>query len=96
MRFEWDTAKNRGNVRKHGLCFETAQEMFSDPHVVFIEDKHSSNERWLAVGMVDNVVVVVVHEAFIQDPETEDEVVRIISARKATPHERKAYEEGDF
>ena len=96
MKFEWDPAKNRVNRQKHRVNFETARQVFDDPHVVFIADDHSSDERWLAIGAIDNVVLVVVHEEFIQDPEAGDEVVRIISARKATSHERKAYEEGDF
>ena len=96
MRFEWDPAKNRGNARKHGLGFETARGVFSDPLVVFVEDPEPHEERWLAVGKVDDVVIVVAHEAFMAGPDADDEIVRIISARKATAHERKAYEEGDF
>ncbi len=59
-----------------------------------LEDPHSDERRWRTIGMVGNQVGMVVHTWPNLDPVTGDEVGRIISARKATRHERAAYEEG--
>ena len=96
MRWTWDAKKNRANKKAHGLSFETAQLVFDDPLAVSRPDPISEEERWQTIGMVGPVVLFVVHTW--PEPEKEDgeEIGRIISARKATAHERRAYEEGKF
>ena len=96
MRWTWDANKNRINKRKHGLSFETARLVFDDPLMVHRPGPHGDEERWHTIGMIENVVVIVAHTWPKPEPGTGVELGRIISARKATPHERRAYEEGDF
>ena len=97
MRWTWDPAKNERNKREHhGLSFETARLVFEDPLALSRLDQHPEEERWQTIGVIGQVAILVVHTTPIRDPETGEEVGRIISARKATSHERKAYEEGDF
>ncbi len=95
MRWLWDEAKNVANQRKHRLSFETAQLVFDDPVAASRLDEHPDGDRWQTVGQVGTVIMLVVHTC----PEietSEEETGRIISARRATAHERKAYEEGEF
>ena len=96
MRWTWDETKDRANRRTHGLSFETAALVFDDPLAAYRPDPHPIEQRWQTIGMIGNVVVLVVHTWPELDRATSEEVGRIISARKATPHERKAYEEGEF
>jgi len=94
MRWTWDGAKARSNRLKHRLSFETAQLVFDDPLAQSKPDPAADEERWLTLGLVGDVAIVVVHTW----PDADDDggTGRIISARKATPRERKAYEEGGF
>jgi len=90
VRFEWDENKERTNIVKHGVGFGEAAKVFSDPHAIIREDHMvEGEERLHAIGYVDRVLLVVhtVREEGL------GAVVRIISARKATPAERKLYEE---
>ena len=96
MRWTWDHNKNRANERTHGLSFETARLVFGDPLAASRQDPYPDEQRWQTIGMVSNVVAIVVHTWPTTEQETGEETGRIISARKATTHERKAYEEGDF
>ena len=92
VRFEWDESKDRANIVKHGVGFDEARKVFSDPHVIIREDREVEGEdRLHAIGYVDRVLLVVhsVREAGL------GAIIRIISARKATPAERKLYEESD-
>jgi len=90
MRVEWDEAKNEINRRKHGIEFETAQLVFDDPCcVTFIERLTDGEERWHAIGSIENIIILVVVHTYRE--EAPDEVVRIISARPATRRERKLY-----
>ena len=90
IRFEWDEAKNRSNRKKHGIDFETAQLVFEDPHCIsFVERVSNGEERWHAIGSIENIIVIVVVHTYRE--EALDEVIRIISARRATRHERKLY-----
>ena len=84
--------KNRDNKRKHGLSFDTAQLVFDDPHALSRPDPFVDEERWQTIGVIGPVTVFVVHTW----PESDNEPGRIISARKATAYERKAYEEDHF
>ena len=96
MRWTWDPKKDRDNHRVHGLGFETARFVFDDPLAVSRPDPYSGEARWQTIGKIANVAVLVAHTWPDPDPDSDEEVGRIISARKATRHERKAYEEGDF
>ena len=92
MRFEWDSKKNEINIKKHGISFEEAKTVFDDPFQLAILDKRFNyfEERWISVGKIRiEIFVVVVHIYFDNDGE---EVIRIISARVATPSERSQYE----
>ena len=94
MRWTWSDRKNRENERKHRLGFETARLVFDDPYAATCEDRSSQEQRWQTIGMVENLTLVVVHTWPTSGPEGDEQVGRIISARKATAHERRAYEEG--
>jgi hypothetical protein len=90
MRIEWDQAKNEINQGKHGIDFETAQLVFDDPCcVTFVERVTDGEERWQAIGSIENIIILVVVHTYQE--EVSDEVVRIISARPATRRERKLY-----
>ena len=93
MRFEWDEAKDRSNQVKHRLSFETAKRVFDDPfHRSLPANVVEGEQRWETMGIIDGLVVIVVIHTFREDDD--DEVVRIISARKATRHERRQFENG--
>jgi len=96
LRWTWDPDKNRENGQKHGLSFETAQLVFDDPLALSRPDPYPDEQRLQTVGVIRRVTVFVVHTWPELDSETGEEVGRIISARKATPHERRAYEEEEF
>jgi uncharacterized DUF497 family protein len=88
MKFEWDENKNQLNIRKHGINFRDAAYVFSDPFALNIpDDEHSNNEeRWLLLGQnLNNQLLLVVHTFRCGD------VIRIISARKATANEKATY-----
>jgi hypothetical protein len=94
MKFEWDDNKNLINIKKHGLSFELAEAVFLDEFCLELYDEeHSSLEedRFIAIGMLQNqiVIVTVVYTE-------RDDVIRIISARKATDIERKYYYESAY
>ena len=89
MRCEWDAAKADRNARKHGVRFEEAATVFSDPLALIIEDEsHPENARIIGESLAARILLVV----FI---ERDRDVVRLISARRATRHERRRYEEGE-
>lgn len=93
MRFEWDEAKNEINRKKHGISFDTATRVFDDPKVVqYIERIEDGEERWHAIGYVAGslLLLTVVHTWSEIGAE---EVVRIVSARRASNPERKRYDE---
>ena len=92
----WRAEKNRANKRDHGLSFETALHVFDDALAVSRPDPHPGEDRWQTLGLVGSVILFVVHTWPEADGEPGTATGRIISARKATAHERKAYEEGDF
>ena len=93
-RFIWDENKNRANRRKHKISFETATKVFTDPYVVIHPDQCVEGEqRWQAIGSVAGLSIILV--AHTARDEGGGEVIRIISARKATTTERKSYEEAN-
>ena len=92
MRLEWNEEKNRRNRAKHKVSFEAAQYVLDDPFALSIRDRVvNGEERWQTIGRAAGISVLLVVHA--DREETGEEVIRIISARKATPRERRVYEE---
>ncbi|MCC6471658.1 MAG: BrnT family toxin [Alphaproteobacteria bacterium] len=94
MEWTWDPRKNAANLRKHGVGFDVAQFVFADPLHRSRPDVHPDAERWQSIGMINGVCLFVVHT--LPERAGSSEIGRIISARKATPRERGAYEKGSF
>ena len=92
MNWVWDEDKNEENIEKHGFSFEVAALVFDDPLAATREDFYSDELRWQTIGAVNSLILFVVHTI----AEDGDMHGRIISARIATPHERRAYEEGYY
>lgn len=92
MEIEWDQQKNLINYAKHKVSFELACLVFEDPLAAYKFDRVvDGEERWHAVGKAaGRHVLVVVHTYRSKDG---DEVIRIISARRASSHERRIYEQ---
>jgi uncharacterized protein len=91
VEFTWDARKDRLNRRKHGISFDTAMRIFDDPFQVTEQDREVEHEpRWQTIGTVGQNVLLVVHTV-----DEESDVIRIISARKATRAERRIYAEGN-
>ncbi len=88
MKFEWDELKNQENLRKHGLSFSDAREVFNVPMLIDLDDRFDYGEdRWVGIGILKFRFVVIVYT----EPDTE--TIRIISLPKAYKYERKAYEQ---
>ena len=86
MRFESDELKNQINIRKHGIDFRDAVDVFDHPVLTAIDQREDyGEERWIALGWMAAIVGVVVYV------ERNADVIRIISARKATKREVKRY-----
>ena len=92
MRFEWDDQKDASNLKKHGVDFDTAVLVFLDPWFFMEEDWAEDGEvRWRTIGEVDGEALLLVIHLF-GDDEDGVELVRIISARDASPQERRRFE----
>lgn len=91
LRFEWDPRKESANRRKHGVSFEEALTVFSDDNAILIDDpEHSAAEdRFILLGVSAALRTLVVVHAY----RGRDNVIRLISARRATRTEQKVYEE---
>ena len=88
VKFEWDRDKADANLRKHGVDFADAANVFRDPSVLEHEDLGPHPEpRYNALGMVNDRLLFVVYAE-------RSGRIRIIPARRATPHERRRYHEG--
>jgi uncharacterized protein len=96
LRWTWKNSKSRTNELKPGLDFETAQLVFDDPLAISRPDLYPDEECWQTIGVIAQAFVIFVHTWPVYDSESDEEVGRIISARKATKQERRAYEEGSF
>lgn len=86
--FEWDDRKAKTNARKHGVTFVEATTIFSDPYLItFSDDEHAEREeRFISIGQSERGrVLLAVHT-------DEENVIRLISCRKATAQERMYYE----
>ena len=92
VRFEWDDTKNEANIRKHGVSFEEAREVFDDPlHIALLDQRFDYfQERWVTIGATSRRRIVVAANLYFDDED--EEIVRIISAREATTKERRQYE----
>lgn len=88
VRFVWDPAKAESNRRKHGLSFDEAVTVFTDP-LALVMDEPNHGERLIIIGMSQQERML--YCVFI---EVQANKLRIISARRTTPHERRQYEEG--
>ena len=87
MEFHWDTNKNLNNIKKHGIDFIDAIEMFQHPLLACIDNrKDYGEERWVGIGILKGIIAVIVF--------TEDDIknsIRIISVRKATKNESEKF-----
>ena len=87
--FEWDDAKAESNLEKHGLSFEEASSVFYDPHALVVDDEeHSMDEdRFVIIGLSSVARMLTVCHCYRQT----NELIRIISARRATRNEEDGY-----
>lgn len=87
--FDWNEAKNKANVRKHGVSFEEARSVFFDENALLIADPdHSENEdRFVLLGLSAKLRLLLVCHCF----EADDGLIRVISSRKATRKEMSLY-----
>jgi uncharacterized DUF497 family protein len=86
LKFGWDKSKARSNHARHGVSFDLAKGVFNDPFAIeFLDDRQDyGEERSVIIGLVDGQLLYV---AYVE----RDEVIRIISARRATKYEQEAY-----
>lgn len=89
LSFDWDESKNTQNQKKHGIAFEEAQTVFFDDNAVeFYDEIHSDYEdRFLILGISARFRMLMICHCYKED----EDIIRIISARKATYNERKFY-----
>ena len=89
IRFEWNETKNRANLKKHKISFEEAKTVFYDENARLLSDpSHSDGEdRFILLRLSHNAKILVVVHAYKE----QDELIRIISARKATKKEKEYY-----
>lgn len=91
VKFEWDSNKAKSNLKKHSVSFEEASTIFSSEQIrVFVDDANSTDtkERLVAIGYSSHDRILTVVHCYRED----DEVIRIISARKATKQEKNFFE----
>ena len=89
LRFEWDPRKAQANLKRNGVSFEEAQSVFLDEHAVeFYDDKHAEwEDRFLLLGLSVHLNLLLVCHCHREN----EDVIRLISARKATRHESEHY-----
>ena len=90
IQFEWDNNKNAINIKKHKISFEEASTVFYDDRAILFDDPEHSyeEERFLIIGTTVSSKICIVSHCYRED----DEIIRIISARKATKSEQDVYE----
>jgi len=90
LNFEWNVSKAASNIQKHGISFDEARTVFYDERARLISDPdHSENEdRFILLGFSSSLRILVVCHCY----RSEGNIIRIISARKATTQETKAYD----
>jgi len=94
MEFDWDESKNVINQKKHGITFDDARNVFADPQAITRIDRHASEARWQIMGHWGALLLILV--VYTMRRTGSSEVIRIISARKATLGERRQYEKGTW
>jgi uncharacterized protein len=88
MQFEWDDAKNQENIRKHKIDFADVSPMFESPMLIEPDDRSDYGEdRWFGLGFLHNNIAVVIWT------ERQNNVIRIISVRRANRHEQQRLED---
>ena len=89
LKFDWEALKANANIKKHGVTFEEARSVFYDEKARLIDDPdHSEDEeRFILLGFSSSLRILIVCHCY----RSEGNVIRIISARKATTNETKAY-----
>lgn len=88
MKLEWDEDKRKANFIKHGIDFSDAKYVFEGATLTFEDDRFAYGEqRFITMGMLKSLVVVIAHTE-------RDDVIRIISMRKANKHEQQIYYQG--
>ena len=86
MRYSWDAAKNRRNLRLHGIAFEDAVRIFEGPTLERVDDRFGYGERRVySIGVVNGLEITVIYT------DRKDNERRIISAWRSEPHERRTY-----
>ena len=88
MEIEFDPAKNKANIRVHKINLAEVEGVFYDQNAITVEDMDHSEQRFVTLGMDEFGRILVVCYTY-----RSESVIRLISARKAEPHERKDYEE---
>ena len=86
MNYEWDSEKDKSNIKKHRVRFADAASVFQDDFAITIDDDNQEEQRFVTLGMDAFGRVLVVIFTW------RDDTIRIISAKKATPTQRKQYE----
>jgi uncharacterized protein len=87
MKYEWDAAKNTVNIEKHGIDFSEAHELFGGNRLIFLDArKDYGEERFITVGLISDRLIVAVYT------QRQEEIIRIISIRKANSREKERYE----
>ncbi|HLX60774.1 MAG TPA: BrnT family toxin [Planctomycetota bacterium] len=87
MKFTWNSNKLQRNLRKHGIHFEEAAQIFDSPMLCNLDERYDYGEdRWIGIGMTRGRCIVIVYT------ETGDDTIHLISARKALKHERETFE----
>jgi uncharacterized DUF497 family protein len=89
--WKWDPDKDAINRRRHRLPLSIGEVALADPLALSRQDPHPDGDRWDTICEAEGVLLFIVHTW----PDPDDSPGRIISARKATRHERKAYEDGE-
>ena len=90
IEFTWRPQKAKGNLKKHGISFETAKRVFDDPYVIITEDCHVDDEqRYHALGFGGSGAPLLV--TYADRAKDEQEIIHIISARKADAYEQRTY-----
>lgn len=88
MQYTWDPKKAASNLKKHGVSFEEAKTVMTDPHVDMFPDSASGEGRTVLIGWSSKARIL-----YVVTVEIDDDTMRIISARKATPAEIRSYDE---
>jgi uncharacterized protein len=88
MAVEWDSAKAKSNLRRHGIPFADAVSALEDERAITVRDEREDEERWITIGMDCLARILVIVYAW------RNEDIRLISARRATAREAHQYEEG--